>query len=125
MIQSFSLDRLRTIEVTADHFAPPAGFDPDLYFSHSIGITAFAGKPETVRFALNEISARYIETQPIHQTQKKIKTTGEWTEFEIKVLVTEELIMHFLSLGAQLKVISPETLKTEIKNRLSQNLKHY
>jgi predicted DNA-binding transcriptional regulator YafY len=125
MIQSFSLDRLRTIEVSADHFSPPAGFDPDLYFSHSIGITAFVGKPETVRFALNEISARYIETQPIHQTQKKLKTTGEWTEFEIKVLVTEELIMHFLSLGAQLKVLSPETLKTEIKNRLSQNLKHY
>jgi len=124
-VQSFSLDRLRTIETTEQHFTPPADFNADLYFSHSIGITAFDAHPETVRFALNEISARYIETQPVHQTQKKLHTKDDWTEFEIKVLITEELIMYFLSLGAQIKVLAPASLCNEMKSRLSENLRLY
>ena len=120
-IQSFGLERIRSLELTENIFTPPADFDPDHYFSKSIGITASAdAKPVKVRFKTSPVTARYIETQPVHQSQKLLNENTEWSEFEIEVLITEELIMYFLSLGVHVQVMEPGSLAAEISQRLQQ-----
>lgn len=125
MIQSFGLERMRSLDLTTDEFIPPADFDPEHYFSKSIGITAFDAKPQQVRFKASSVSARYIETQPIHHSQKVLKSDKDWTTFQIEVLITEELIMYFLSLGAHVFVESPKVLSDEIAQRLEKSRSLY
>lgn len=126
MIQSFGLERIRSLEIIEQTFSPPADFNAEHYFSKSIGITVSAdAKPVKVRFRTSPVTAQYIKTQPVHQSQQLLNEKNEWPEFQIEVLVTEELIMYFLSLGAHVHVISPDSLTKELSSRLQKSAALY
>lgn len=119
-IQSFGLERMRAVQVETGKFVPPADFDPDVYFSKSFGITAYDGIPERISFEVSPVTARFLDTQPLHPTQKKIATNDHWIRYEIEVLVGEELIMYFLSLGPNVRVLAPDTVRDRIISRLKE-----
>lgn len=125
MVQSFGLERIRSAELTEKPFSPPKGFDPEDYFSRSVGITAFKAKPVKVEFRADPVTARYIETQPIHQSQRKIKQTKDGMTFGLEVLLTEELIMYLLSLGPRVRVTAPEALREQVLTRIKSTLQQY
>ena len=124
-VQSFGLERIRSLELTEESYSPPENFDPEHYFSKSIGITAFDAQPVKVKFEASQISAPYIKPQPVHQSQLILGEKDGWTTFEIEVLVTEELIMYFLSLGDHVRVIGPKSLREEISGRIRKSLSLY
>jgi predicted DNA-binding transcriptional regulator YafY len=64
-------------------------------------------------------------TQPLHASQQLIKEGNSRNTFTLKVIVSEELKMTFLSYGAQLEVIKPKSLRSEIKNRVQQMMSFY
>ncbi len=125
MIQSFGLDRIREIEITGQTFSPPEDFDPGVYFSKSFGITASEAKPVKIRFQTSPITAKYLKTQPIHQSQKLVRNHPEQPRFEIEVLLSEELIMYFLGLGPHVKILKPKSLASEIFERLREAAGQY
>jgi len=114
-IITFGLDRMSDLLVTEDYFFDDIKFDPDIYFKHSIGITSFEDKPKKVVFKLDKIGSKYIESQPIHESQELIKEGKKRNTFQIKVLLSEELKRLFLSYGNQLEVIEPKELREQLK----------
>ncbi len=69
--------------------------------------------------------APYIQSQKLHHSQKLIKEyTGE-IEIELTLYTTQELKMTILSYGNDVKVLSPETLQTEIKEIIEKAGKLY
>src|SRR5690554_5470036 len=111
---TYALDRISELEITEQTGEKPLDFKPDLFFKHSIGITASTeARPEKIVFIASEIAAKYIDSQPFHESQKIIQESKEQTHFELFALVSEELIRELLSYGGDVQVLQPNSLKEE------------
>lgn len=113
-IQTFGLDRISSLVSLKDHFTVDTGFDPDLFFKYSIGITANVGTPEKVIIHVDELLSKYLITQPLHESQTHEGIKDGRHVFSFFLLPTYELKMHILSFGSEIEVIEPQSLRDEI-----------
>lgn len=114
---TYGLDRMYDLEVTDQIGESPKNFNPDLFFKFAIGITANNALPSKVKFKASSIAAKYIESQPFHQSQKMISEDENCVFFEMFVAPSEELYRNFLSYGGDLVVTSPPEVQAEMKRR--------
>jgi predicted DNA-binding transcriptional regulator YafY len=119
-IITFGLDRMDNLIVTEEYFFDEINFNPDIYFKHSIGITSFEDKPKRIVFKLDKIGSKYIESQPIHESQKMVKSGKKRNTYQIEVLLSEELKRLFLSYGNQLEVLEPKELREQLKIEITE-----
>lgn len=121
----FALDRIVRIENINLNYRFHPHFSAKNYFKHAYGITTFEEEPSEIIIESNPIQASYIKTQALHHTQKIIKETKDKVQFSLNVGITPELIMDLLSYGDGVKVLKPEMLKKELKERLQRALAQY
>ena len=96
------------------------------YFDDVIGVTVNQNQePEEIKFIAPHSNAPYIETKPLHHSQKVIEKTDEGVIFSIHVQHNFELERDILAFGDRIKVISPQRLKGIIKQRLSHAVDLY
>ncbi len=124
-ISTFGLDRMSNLELSDLKFTVPLNFNPNFYFQHTVGITVTGKEPEMVRFKADPVAAKYIESDPIHNSQVKVRDGKRRTTFELRVMITEELIRLFLSYGPSLEVFEPKSLREEMKSRIIEMNKNY
>jgi len=123
---TYALDRISDLEIIKQQGDKPADFKPDLFFKHSIGITASAeARPDKIEFIASNIAAKYINSQPFHESQKIVEENNEQTKFELFALVSEELIRELLSYGGDVQVLQPESLKGELIKRIQKMNQNY
>jgi predicted DNA-binding transcriptional regulator YafY len=117
----FGLDRISDLVVSKDPFSRKKRFKPANYFKHSIGITAPAEEePVEVILRCNALLTKYLESQPLHASQR---ITGNTVT--LKVIPTYELNEKLIGFGNQVKVIAPPTLMEEVKHAHLAALKQY
>ena len=123
---TFGLDRIYDPIVLEQKYIIDAGFSPDNYFKHSIGITVYNELPNEIIIEANPILSKYLESQPIHHSQniKEIKTDGTHI-FSYYLLITYELKMILLGFGKDCKIISPLILKSQLLKDLQEQVKNY
>lgn len=114
-VMTFGLDRIKELEITPEYYLEPIEFNADNYFKNSIGITANDSEPVKVVFKIDKVGSKYVESQPLHASQKLIKEGNSRNTFSLKVIVSEELKRTLLSYGSQLEVIKPKELRAEIR----------
>lgn len=116
-VLTFGLERIEDLVVTDEFYMNPVNFDPEAYFAYSFGITVpNDDKPETVVIKIDKTGSKYLESQPLHHTQKLVKEGNSRDTYEINVFTnSEELKRTILSYGKQLEVIKPKTLRDEIQ----------
>lgn len=124
-IITYALERMDEVRKTDRVGLIPTDFNPKHFFQNAIGITTYDGPPEKVVFKTDAISAKYIESQPFHHTQKKIKKGKKKITFSLNVIVTEELIREILSYGGNIEVILPSSLREKITDRVVDMAKNY
>lgn len=125
-LRTYGLERMDKLRVHTESYEKQKAFDADLFFKHSIGITAnVAAKPEKVLFEANGILAKYLESQPLHTSQKLKKISNEKFEVTLHVFVSYELTEKLLSFGSQAKVLAPENLKNTIEKELEASFLQY
>ena len=73
----------------------------------------------------NQLTGKYMENKPIHETQKHKWLNEETLEIKIKVIPNYELERLILSYGDSVKVMEPKDLRQRIKNRVENNVKLY
>lgn len=122
---TFGLDRMTSLAKTKEHYYKPIPFDPDSYFKHAIGITSNESEPEEIHFKIDRVGAKYIESQPLHGSQKLIKEGANRSTYEIRVIISEELKRTLLSYGSQIEVVKPKTLRSEIQDIILTMSKQY
>jgi len=118
-IQNYGLDRIWNLVIgNLGYFTDP-NFDPGTYFENIIGVSIPIDKnlEEIVLEALPE-QAKYIRTKPIHSSQKILEESDDRTIFSLKLIPNYELTSLILSFGEKVKVLSPESLKDKVKERL-------
>jgi predicted DNA-binding transcriptional regulator YafY len=124
-IITFALERMLNLESIEENSMIPSSFNPKEYFEYSTGITAYKGEPELIEIKADSISAKYILSQPFHHSQKLINEYNEYSIFQLKVFISEELIRSFLSFGGEIEVLSPANLRSLIKQRSSELFQKY
>jgi predicted DNA-binding transcriptional regulator YafY len=125
-IITYGLDRLSNLQITEENAQKPIDFNSENYFKYAVGITANnKSLPETVLFKADNVAAKYIDSQPFHFSQKLVKEGKNRTSFELKVMISEELIRSILSYGGEIEVLSPHSLREILKNRLKSMIENY
>ena len=123
--QSLALDRIKKIEETSVKYKP-AEINWDDYFADMIGVTKFNLTPVEIKILiLDAEQAAYIQTKPIHQTQKQIKQVENGFETSIKVIPNYELENLILSFGERIKIVSPKSFQEKINSRVRRTFDLY
>jgi predicted DNA-binding transcriptional regulator YafY len=119
----FGLERMQNVQLASESFVRNSEFKANQFFKYSIGITAHPNlKPEEVEFECNSVLMQYLESQPIHESQK-IRRTGFGAIVTLNVILTFELEQLLLGFGNEVKVLKPEVLIEKLieKHQLAIN----
>lgn len=119
-IATFGLDRIENVEISDESAQVPVHFNPDAYFKYAVGITVTGDNPVEVQFKCTNLAAKYLLSQPLHESQELIREGKKRTTFRLQVLITEELIRNILSYAGEIEVIEPKSLRDELIKRISE-----
>jgi len=122
----YALDRIEKIEITDETFKLPKDFSATDYFSNYFGIvTGFGTKPTRIVLRANENHKHYLNSLPLHHSQRLIQDNGEYADFELYMAPTYDFIMKLLQAGPMIEVISPKELRRDIKGWISDMFELY
>lgn len=125
-LRIYSLDRIFDIKVLDKALELPAGFDAVDFFSDYFGIIIGHNvKPSIMEIKATAEQAKYLESLPLHPSQRAIEVTPEYTVFRYRLVPTFDLKQEILSRGATIEVISPEWFRKEIVDELHKTLQKY
>ena len=125
-IRIYSLDRIHRIEETSDIFVYPDDFNPKAYFDGCFGIIHVKDIPiEKVVLIVDSGQANYMRALPLHESQKEVERTPNYSIFTLKIRPTFDFIQELLWNGAAVEVVEPQWLRNEMKDMASEMLKKY
>ncbi len=112
---TFSIDRMLEIKISNERFKFEKGFDAASYFSDCFGVMLDENsKPEKVLIRAYGYEPYYLRDLPLHHSQREIKSTEEYCDFELKLKITSDFKSKLLSRGEWIEIIEPKALAEEI-----------
>ena len=122
----FALERMDDIKLTDEKMLPSADIDIEDYFDGCFGINhSDDQKPEIIRIKAINTQAEYINALPIHESQKVIETTDEWTIFEYRMVPCYNLYQKLLWYREKIEVLYPVSVREEMKEILRKMVENY
>lgn len=125
VFKTFGLDRIFNLDITRKKFEYPINFDAEKKFEHSFGITIDGINPEKIILCFSHRQADFVKSLPLHHSQKIVSENESECVIELFMRPTYDFIMELLSLGKEVKVQEPESLKNEMIEMLEATLKQY
>lgn len=96
------------------------------YFEDIIGVSKPENQPiETVKLLFFGNTGKYVESKPLHGSQKSKWLDENTLEVNIEVIPNFELERLILSFGESVEITKPESLKHKIKSRLNSSFELY
>ena len=137
-ILNFALDRIDKVEPLPEKKFVECPEDIYERFDDIVGVTLYEDRPiEHILCWVSDASKGYVNTKPIHESYTPIKGAKDvelheqyqhlegGLFFYINCIPNFELIRELCSFGGNLVVLSPESIRQEIKNRLIAHLQQY
>jgi predicted DNA-binding transcriptional regulator YafY len=120
------LDRIQNVEDSSESYIVNTSIDFDEYFEDIVGVTILQSEElKKISLKVDAQLAPYIETKPLHGSQREVERNNESVVFSIEVVPNFELEKLILSFGDQMVVLSPEDFRERIRTRIKNNLTHY
>jgi len=114
-IMIYALDRVKWLGLTEKSFKYPKNFIPEDFFDDCFGIIADQKiKVETVKLKVSAGQANYLRSLTLHQTQKEIERTDEYSIFTVRLRPTFDFRQEVLSQGCDIEVLEPEWFRKEV-----------
>ena len=111
----YSLDRVKWLGLTDKNFKYPKNFNPEEFFEDCFGIIADQKVGvETVKLKVSAGQANYLRSLTLHQTQKEIKRTDEYSIFTVRLRPTFDFRQEILSQGCDIEVLEPKWFRDEV-----------
>ena len=131
-IYTFPLDRIKQIgfELSIDFddtVFDDTVFDAEEYYKNTFGVTVLPKeKALNIEFLANPLNAPYIETKPLHHSQKVLERYENGSiRFGLHVHHNFEIERLFLGFGQGIEVLSPEEFRQSIYWQLKKALEKY
>lgn len=124
--KAFAFDRISRLTLTDLHFELPGDFNSQDIFADSFGI--FIGDVETPQHIVIRAfgSERfYMRDLPLHHSQEVIKEGNDYTDYKFFIRPSKDFITELLSKGDHIEVLSPESLRSKIREKHQKAVKRY
>ena len=122
----FALERMDNIRQTEEKMLPSKKITAEEYFDSSFGVNHSDNqKPETIRIKVYGAQVEYVRALPIHESQKEIETTDEWSIFEYRIIPCFNLYQQLLWHREKLEVLEPKSVRDEMKKIIEDIQKMY
>ena len=114
-VMIYALDRVQWLGLTDKSFKYPQNFNAEDYFENSFGIIADHNVSiETVKIKVSAGQANYLRSLTLHQTQREIERTDEYSIFTVKLRPTFDFRQEILSQGSDIEVLEPKWFRDEV-----------
>lgn len=115
-VRTFGLNRILHIKMAkGEKYKYPENFDPQEYFRDCLGINrGYKEKKEKIRLWFSQDLSPYIESDPIHVSQKIVKDSNSF-EIELDMFVTIDFVSKLMSYGKNVRVLSPVWLAEDLR----------
>lgn len=124
--RTYAIDRIQNFQILDKKFQFPKKINPKDAFKDSFGIVLPENMAvQKIILEFTNHQGDYIKTLPLHTSQKILKETEDRMLVSLKIAPTYDFIFELLSMGANVKVIEPESLTAELKSRLRQATELY
>lgn len=124
-ITNIPIDRVLNITASKVSYVESV-IDFNEYFEDAVGVSIPEnGEPEIIRIKISKELWPYIETKPIHGSQKIKEKTVEFTIIELLVFVNYELLSLLFSLGDGVIVLEPASVASLLKKKAELIFKNY
>ncbi|MEL0651664.1 WYL domain-containing protein [Algibacter sp. TI.3.09] len=125
-LMNLALDRIIALNKSENSFLPDVTFDSETYYKDVIGVSVSPHlEPDPVLLYVNHKHAPYALTKPFHHSQREVSRDNYGVTIALDVQLNFELEKEILGLGEGVKVIAPERLKRNIKERLYDAVNAY
>lgn len=119
-VSTFPLDRIVKLEPITDNYIV-SDIDWSEYFDDVVGVSILPqGKVEEVHFLVHGKTGRYIESNPIHCTQRHKWIDEETLDVRLSVKVNYEFSRILMSYADSITLIGPQYLVEELKAKLQK-----
>jgi predicted DNA-binding transcriptional regulator YafY len=123
---NLAIDRIVEVEEISGKFHINTGVDWQEYFEDIIGVTKpVDAEVETILLHFKGKTGKYVETKPLHGSQKSKWLNEDILEVSLQVIVNYELERIILSYAESVTVLKPINLVVLIKKRLEEAVKQY
>jgi len=113
------LDRIERITISTESCSLNSEIDFDEYFDDVIGVTKKSNSNiEVFQLKVNRDYFPYIETKPIHGSQKIVKREDDFVVLQLELIPNYEFEALLLSHGENVEVIAPVYFRDVFKNRI-------
>ena len=122
----YALERMDNVELTKKKMLPLDKISIEEYFDGCFGINHSDNqKPETIRIKVYDTQVEYVRALPIHESQKEVESTPEWTIFEYRIVPCFNFYQQPLWHREKLEVLEPQSVRLAMKEIIEKMLKLY
>ena len=112
----FALDRIQKLDITDQSYTPENLKDIKTRLNEVVGVNIdYDYDCETVVVRVYGKQRVYIDSLPLHSSQRVKETNRDFTDYELTIRPEYEFQRTVLSLGADAEILSPQWLREEIK----------
>lgn len=123
---NLAIDRIVSMKETKGKYQKNNKIDWQEYFEDMIGVTKpVDAKPEKVVLHFEGRTGNYMETKPLHGSQKSKWIDDNTFEVTLQIIINYELERLILSYADCVTVIKPNILAASVKIRLQEALSQY
>ena len=127
--KTFALDRIIELSKTPDLFIKDESINIENYFMDCFGIIKPTpkeqDKPQKIKMKVSNFQSKYLESLPLHASQKIITNNKREKILTLDVYSTFDLEMEIMSMGAHVTVLEPKWFANKIKNGLKKAFEKY
>ena len=122
----FALERMDNIRLTEEKMLPSSDINIDDFFEGCFGINhSDDAKPEKIRIKVYANQVEYIKALPIHESQKEVEISEEWSIFEYRLIPCYNFYQQLLWHREKLEVLEPLYVRDEMKKVLESMIAKY
>lgn len=106
LVWNLALDRIQDIQLSLRPFLPNDLFDPVTHFQHVIGVTVNDRPVQEINFQCENSICGYLETKPLHPSQRLLERNSDYAVFSIQVIPNQEALGELLRFGEKISILS-------------------
>ena len=119
-VTTFALDRIEHIEPVQIPYVENKEIAFDEYFEDVIGVTVYDKEVEKIVLEIDNVLFPYVETKPLHGSQKIKRRDQTTTTIELSLIINYELENLLLGYLDKIRIIAPEYLRERMVSRVRE-----
>ncbi|MFO8029700.1 MAG: WYL domain-containing protein [Cyclonatronaceae bacterium] len=123
--KNYGLDRITRLDVLPETFERTDEAHVREHYDHTVGVNFNAGDPVSVIIRCTELTGKYLETLPIHDSQQVLEKEEMYWRIRFRVVPNFEFEQKLLMHLYQIEVLEPQWFRRKFVQGIRQAVNRY